>query len=138
MLRAKNLEWLGRTGTRAFAISASVNVERFAQNALEFDSRNATAQYLIATHWVFAPRPFANIRRGMEMMKAIPENGDMEKSDAFNIAVAIGWAYIRQRRNDEARHWISKALEVFPTNRSAAGLMEASENPGRRIRSRPH
>jgi len=138
VMRAKNLEWLGRTGTRAFAISASVNVERFAKNALKFDIQNAAAQYLIAAHSVFAPRPFANTRRGMEMMKAIPENSSMEKSDVFNVAVAIGWAYIRQGRHGEAGPWILKALEVFPTNGSAAGLLEASENPGRRTGSRPH
>ena len=137
-LRAKNLAWFGRTGTRAFAISASVNVERFAKNALEFDSRNAAAQYLAAAHWVFAPRPFANIRRGMEMMKAIPESADMDRGDLFNVAMAIGWAHIRQGRHDEARPWILKALEVFPTNGSAAGLLEAAENPERRIRVRPH
>jgi tetratricopeptide (TPR) repeat protein len=137
VLRAKNLDWLARTGSRAFALSASVNVRRFAQNALEFDGRNATAQYLVAVYWLFAPRPFGNVRRGMEMMKAVPENGDMEKCDLFNVAIAIGWAYVRQGRYDEARPWILKGLEVFPTNRSAAGLLEASENRGRRIRSRP-
>jgi len=137
-LRARNLAWLGRAGTRTFAISASVNVERFAKNALELDGRNAEAQYLVAAHWIFAPRPFANLRRGMEMMKAIPENADMDRGDIFNVAMAIGWAHIRQGRHGEARPWILKALEVFPTNGSAAGLLEAAENPGRRIRVRPY
>jgi len=138
VMRAKNLAWLGRTGTRTFAISASVNVERFARNALEFDDQNAAAQYLAAAHWVFAPRPFANIRRGMEMMKAIPGSADMDRGELFNVAVAIGWAHIRQGRHDEAQPWILKALEVFPTNVSAAGLLEIVENPGRRIRIRPY
>jgi len=138
VMRAKNLAWLGRTGTRAFAVSASVNVERFAKNALEFDGQNATAQYLAAAHWVFAPRPFANLRRGMEMMKAIPGSADMDRGELFNVAVAIGWAHIRQGRHDEARPWILKAMEVFPTNGSAAGLLEIVENPGRRIRIRPY
>ena len=57
------------------------------------------------------------------MMEAIITGGDMQKDDRFNVFVAIGYAYVQQRRYTDARPWLVRALEVYPTNKFAAELL---------------
>ena len=121
---AENLSQLiaARSST-AFAMANGLRVERYARNALAINSRNAAAQYMIAARWVFAPSPFNNLRRGITMMRAILTEGDMDKDDRFNVYSAIGFAYIQLRRPDDARPWLQRALEVYPTNQFAQSLL---------------
>jgi len=124
VLRAENLSQACSIGPWTYTAANGLNVEKFAKNALAFDSRNAAAQFLIAARWVFAPAPFHNHRRGIEMMKEILDNGDLEKDDYFNVYSAIGYGYLQQKKYDDARPWLEKSLEVYPTNKFAAGLLE--------------
>jgi len=107
-------------GPWTYTAANGLNVEKYAKNALSYNKRNAAAQYLIAARWVFAPAPFHNHKRGIEMMQAIFDDGDMEKDDLFNVPLAIGYAYLQQKKYDEARLWILKSLEIYPTNKYAA------------------
>jgi len=138
VLRSKNLGHLIQADGRAtFAMTNGLDVERFARNALKLDPRNAVAQQTLAARWVFAPRPFGNIRRGIEMMEAILENADVGKVDVFNVASSIGWAHVQQRNFSDAIPWLEMALEIYPTNRFALELFETAEAGGRgRRRSR--
>ena len=120
LMRAENLSQACALGPLSFAIGNGLNVEKFAKNALAINSRNAAAQYIVAARWVFAPAPLSNHKRGIEMMQAILVNGDMEKDDRFNVHLAIGYAYIQQKKYDEARPWLLKSLEIYPTNKFAA------------------
>ena len=120
LLRAENLSQSCAIGTVSFALSNGLNVEKFAKNALALNSRNAAAQYIVAARWVFAPAPLHNHKRGIEMMQAILVNGDPEKDDLFNVHLAIGYAHIQQKKYTEARPWLIKALEIYPTNKFAA------------------
>ena len=137
VLRGENLAHLIQVSNWTFALANGLDVERFARNALAINPRNAAAQYLIAARWVFAPSPFNNINRGLEMMKAIANGGgDMARDDRFNVNSAIGWGYVQQRRYDAAIPWIQRALEVYPSNRFASDLLAAAEagRGGRRAR----
>jgi tetratricopeptide (TPR) repeat protein len=107
----------------AYAMSNGLNVEKFAKNALALDKRNAAAQYIIAARWVYAPTPLHNYKKGIQMMEAIITEGDMEKDDHFNVYSAIGYAYVQQKKYADARPWLLKALEVYPSNQHAAGLL---------------
>jgi len=120
LMRAENLSQACAVSSISFAISNGLDVEKFAKNALALNSRNAAAQYIVAARWVFAPAPLSNHKKGVEMMQAILVNGDMEKDDLFNVHLAIGYGYIQQKKYDEARPWLLKALEVYPTNKFAA------------------
>jgi len=122
-LRAENLAHLCQVNSTSFAMANGLNVERYARNALAIDSRNALAQYLIAARWVYAPWPFNNHRRGIEMMTEIINNGNMDKDDRFNVYSSIGYAYIQQRRPSEARPWLQRSLEIYPTNKFVAELL---------------
>jgi len=120
VIRAENLSQACALGPLSFTMGNGLNVDKFAKNALALNSRNAAAQILVAARWVYAPAPLHNHKRGIEMMKAVLVNGDMEKDDLFNVNIAIGYAYIQQKKYDEARPFVLKALEVYPTNKFAA------------------
>ena len=107
----------------SYAIANGLKVERNANNALKLDSRNAAAKHLIAARWVYAPAPFHNYRRGIEMLNDIINENNMEKDDMFNIYSALGYVYIQQRNTTLARQWLQKSLEVYPTNRYVQSLL---------------
>jgi tetratricopeptide (TPR) repeat protein len=123
VLMAENISRLCQIGPLAFTVANGLNVERWAKNALVIDSRNAAAQRLIASRWVFAPGILGNPRRGVEMMKAILEDGDMGRDDRFNVYSAIGYGYLQMRRPADARPWLLQALELYPANRFVNGLL---------------
>lgn len=128
-LRAKNLAFLIPMRGMAFAVVNGMDVERFAAQALALDPKKAPAQYLIAGRWLFAPRGFSNIPRGISMMEAILTDGDPGRSDRFNIYSAIGRGLVRQRKYADAILWFDRALDIFPTNRvvrEQLALAEAS------------
>ncbi|MDR1128540.1 MAG: tetratricopeptide repeat protein [Treponema sp.] len=110
----------------SYALGNGLKVERYAKNALKLEPRNAAALYMVAARWVFAPSPFNNYRRGIQMMEEIVTGGDMEQDDRFNVYSAIGYAYFQQKKYAEARPWFLKSLEVYPTNKYVRGLLENS------------
>jgi tetratricopeptide (TPR) repeat protein len=110
----------------SYAMANGLKVEKYAKNALELSARNAAAQYMLAARWVYAPAPFHNYRRGIQMMEQIVVNGDMHRDDMFNVYAAIGYAYHQQRNFTEARPWFLKSLEVYPTNKFVRALLENS------------
>jgi len=124
LLRSQNLSQLCSLGPWTYTVAHGLDVEKFARNALAIDSRNAAAQYIVAARWVYAPSPWNDLKKGIDMMKAIPENSDMEKDDYFNVYSAVGYGYIQQKKYDEARPWVLKAMEIYPTNKFAAELLE--------------
>jgi len=138
VLRAENLSHkIQADGRRTFAMRHGLDVTRFAERALEIDPRSAAAQYLVAARYVFAPGILGNINRGVGMMKAIYNGGgDMGRDDLFNVASAIGWGRVQQGNFGEAVPWLQRALEVYPTNRFAADLLEEAQSGGGRRRSR--
>ncbi len=124
VMRAENLSQSCAVGTVGYAMTNGLNVEKFAKNALALNSRNAAAQIIVAARWVYAPAPFNNHKKGIEMMTAILEKGDMEKDDRFNVNSAIGYAYVQQKKYADARPWLLKSLEIYPSNKFAAELLE--------------
>ena len=120
---AENLSQSCTVRPVSFAIANGLNVEKYSKNALAINGRNAAASIMIASRWVYAPSPFHNYRRGIEMMSAILNECDMEKDDMFNIYSGIGYAYVQLRNSAQARTWLAKALEIYPTNRYVQTLL---------------
>jgi tetratricopeptide (TPR) repeat protein len=123
-IRTENLSQDLSIGPWTYTAANGMDVEKFAKNALALNSRNAAAQYLVAARWVFAPSPFNNLKRGIDMMTDILDKGDLEKDDRFNVYCAIGYAYIQQKKYADARPWLLKSLEIYPSNKYAAELLE--------------
>jgi tetratricopeptide (TPR) repeat protein len=127
LMLSENLSQNCTVRSTAYTMANGLDVEKYAKKALALNSRNAAAQYLIAARWVFAPAPFHNHKKGIQMMEAILTEGDPEKDDYFNVYSAIAYAYVQQKKYAEARPWLLKSLEIYPTNKFAAELLEKNE-----------
>ena len=123
VILAENLSQSCVVRPASYAMANGLKVERYAKNALKINSRNAAAQYMIAARWVYAPSPLHNYNKGIEMLTAIPNESNMEKDDIFNVYSAMGYAYIKRKNNMQARNWLSRALEIYPTNKYAKSLL---------------
>jgi len=120
---AENISQSCAVRSVAYAMANGLKVERYSKNALDIDSRNGAARIMIASRWVYAPTPFHNYKRGIEMMQVIPNECNMDRDDMFNVYLAVGYAYMQQRNSSQARAWITRALEVYPTNKYAKSLL---------------
>ena len=123
VLMAENISRLCQIGPLSYTMANGLNVGKWAKNALAIDARNAAAQRLIASRWIFAPGVLGNPGKGVEMMKAILKDGDMGKDDLFNVYSAIGYGYLQMRKPADARPWLLQALELYPANRFVNGLL---------------
>jgi tetratricopeptide (TPR) repeat protein len=123
-LRAENLSRACSVRSIPYVMANGLKVGTYANNALSLNSRNAAAMYLVAARWVFAPSPFNDLKKGIEMMKAIPVNSNMGKDDSFNVYSAIGYAYLQQKNHDEAQLWLLRAQDIYPGNKYVAELLD--------------
>ncbi|GHV82760.1 hypothetical protein AGMMS50212_01000 [Spirochaetia bacterium] len=123
-MRAANISQLCTLKPVGWVMLNGLDVEKFAKNSLKLNSRNAGAQYLIASRWVYAPPPFSNVKKGINDMLAILYGAyDSQKDDLFNVYSALAYGYIREKKIEEAKTWIDKALSVYPTNKYANDLL---------------
>ena len=122
---AENISQSCVVRSTAWAMSNGLKVERYARNALNMDSGNTAAQYMIAARYVYAPAPFHNYKKGIQMMETIVTdyNSRLHKDDRFNVYSAIGYALYQQKKNGEARNWLAKALEVYPDNKFVGKML---------------
>ena len=122
---AENISQSCAVRSTAWAVSNGLKVERYAKNALNMDSGNTAAQYMIAARYVYAPAPFHNFKKGIQMMEAIIDGFDsrLQKDDRFNVLSAIGYAYYQQKMKTDAKIWFIKALEIYPDNKFAGKIL---------------
>ncbi|MDR2101939.1 MAG: tetratricopeptide repeat protein [Treponema sp.] len=125
VMLAENLSQSCSLRTVGYVIRNGPQVERYAEKALALDAGNTAAQILIASRWVYAPSPFNNLKRGIQMMEDILNNFDtrLQKDDRFNVYSAIGYAYLKQKKSQEAKTWLQRSLAVYPTNQYVQELL---------------
>jgi tetratricopeptide (TPR) repeat protein len=129
VMLAENLSQSCSIQSVAYVMRHGLDVERYAKNALALDSGNTAAQIMIASRWVYAPSPFNNLKRGIQMMEDILNNFEarLQKDDRFNVCSAIGYAYLQQKKPQEARLWLQRSLSVYPTNQYVQTLLSKTE-----------
>lgn len=122
---AENISQSCVVRSTAWAMANGLKVERYARNALSIDPGNTAAQHMIAARYVYAPAPFHNYKKGIQMMQAILNNFDsrLQKDDRFNVYSAIGYALYQQGNNGDAKGWLTKALELYPDNKFVGNLL---------------
>ncbi|MDR2101526.1 MAG: hypothetical protein LBP43_03040 [Treponema sp.] len=123
---AENISQACAVKPASYAMANGLKVERYAKNALELNALNGAARYMLAARYVYAPPPFNNFKRGIQMMEDIlaQNRGGLERDDLFNVYSAIGYAYVRQKKYGEAKPWLEKSLAVFPTNKFAGDMLK--------------
>jgi tetratricopeptide (TPR) repeat protein len=124
VMLAENISQNCTVRPASYALSNGLKVERYAKNALNINSRNAAAKLLIAVRWVYAPSPFHNYNRGIQMLAEIQSDSDMEKDDKFNAYLATGYGYMQKKDKTQAHIWLSRASEIYPTNKFLQSLFE--------------
>jgi tetratricopeptide (TPR) repeat protein len=106
-----------------------LKVEENAKKGLELNNRCAACMYMIASRWAFGPKPFGKPERGVTELSAMLDGRvDLEKDDYFNIYSGIAYACLRLKKKAEALTWVNKALDIYPTNKFALGLLEEAKN----------
>jgi len=120
---AENTSQLCAVKPASYAIANGLNVEKYSKKALDIDKKNAAARIMIAARWVYAPWPLYDYNKGIEMMSVIPQECNYEKDDLFNVYIAIGHAYVQQKKYSQARPWLLKCLDIYPTNKIAQSLL---------------
>ncbi|MDR2445659.1 MAG: hypothetical protein LBD44_06975 [Spirochaetaceae bacterium] len=124
-MMAENISQLCTLKSTAWVIANGLKVEQYAKKGLKYDKRNAACSFLIAARWVYAPAPFHNINKGInEMKKILSDSYDLQKEDYFNIYYSIAYAYNRNKKADEAKSWLEKALDIYPENSDALNLSQ--------------
>lgn len=104
----------------AYVIGNGLSVGNIAKKAIKADPKNGNAAFLAAAQDIYAPKPFDNITKGRNAMLKILDDSSMvlESFDKFNIYSSIGFSYMRQNNNDEARAWFKKCQAIYPQNYS--------------------
>jgi tetratricopeptide (TPR) repeat protein len=111
-----------------WAMANGLKVEQYAKNGLELDRRNTACRIILASRYVYAPAPFGNLKRGIQMMENIVADSgqEVQKDDWFNIYSGIGYAYCQQKKYAEARPWLLRSLEIYPSNKFVQDLLNQS------------
>jgi tetratricopeptide (TPR) repeat protein len=108
----------------SYAMVHGLKVEGYAKSALTLDAQNGAALYLLAARSVYAPPPFNDLPRGIRMLEEILAAGNrLSRDDLFNVYSAIGYAWIKQKKYAQARPWLEKSLDLYPTNRFVLDLL---------------
>jgi tetratricopeptide (TPR) repeat protein len=124
-MMSKNLSGLCTVKSKGWVMLNGTKVESYARKGLELDPKNAACQYQIAARWVYAPAPFNNTRKGIQMMREILFGKyNLQKDDRFNVLISIAFGYDRSKNHDEAFSWAEKALEIYPENEDARNLTQ--------------
>jgi tetratricopeptide (TPR) repeat protein len=121
---AENISQSCAVRPASYAMANGLKVDNYAKKALSIDNKNAAAMIMIAARWVYAPAPFHNYKKGIEMMSVIPNESNMHKDDQFNVYAALSYAYAQQKNITQAKTWAQKALEIYPTNKFADSLLK--------------
>ena len=108
----------------SYAVANGLRVERYAKSAIALNRRNGAAHFLVAARWVYAPTPFHNYNRGIEMLNVIINESHLEKDDLFNVYSALGYAYMQRRNKEQARTWLQESLKIYPTNKYVRSLLD--------------
>ena len=124
---AENIAHACNVRSTTYLMANGTKVERYSKNVLNLDPGNTAAQFMIAARYVYAPSPFNNYKKGLQMLQAILSDYDsrLQRDDRFNVYSSIGYTYSQQKKKDDAKVWYTKALEVYPDNKYVKKLIAA-------------
>lgn len=100
-----------------YILGNGLNVNKYAEKALELNPDNGKAIIIIASSKVYPPPIYGgNPEKGLRLMEEASEKPDVEKDDLFNIYSGYGVAYTKMEEYDKARFWFESALMLYPDN----------------------
>jgi tetratricopeptide (TPR) repeat protein len=100
-----------------FLLANGLKAQGYAEQALRMDPGNAAAQVIVASSKIYPPALLGgNPRLGIALMQKAMAMGPADPGDLFDIYSGLGQAYRKLKDFADARHWLAKALELFPGN----------------------
>lgn len=109
----------------SYAMANGLKVGSLADEVLNIDSQNTAALYLKAARYIYAPKIFADQKKGRKMLlEGLETMPYFPPDDEFNFNLAMGYSYIQTKDKEEALEYLDKALEVYPSNKYCKTLME--------------
>jgi len=124
VMQAENISQSCVVRPASYAVANGLKIEKYSKNALAINPRYAAAQLMIAARWAYAPPPFNNYARAIQMLTDIMNNYDMDKDDEFNAYLASGYVYLQQNNNSKAAEWFAKASVIYPENKFLLSLIK--------------
>jgi tetratricopeptide (TPR) repeat protein len=126
VLLAANLSQMCIIKSKAWTMTHGLDIEKFSKKALQLEPRNATALFLIATFRANAPWPVNDTARSMAIMhEMLTGSADLQRDDLFNIYLLFAHLCLKEKRKEDTRIWIDKALSVYPANKYARYELES-------------
>lgn len=109
----------------SYAMANGLKVGSLADEVLEIDGGNTAALYLKAARYIYAPKIFADQKKGRKMLlEGLETMPYFPPDDEFNFKLAMGYSYIQTKDKEEALEYLNKALEVYPSNKYCKTLIE--------------
>lgn len=100
-----------------YILGNGLNVNKYAEKALELNPDNGKAIIIIASSKVYPPPIYGgNPKKGILLMEEASEKPDIEKDDLFNIYSGYGVGYAKLEDFEKARFWFESALMLYPDN----------------------
>ncbi len=111
--------------TTGYVLSNGLKVRANAKKAVKEDFSNGTAHFLIHAQDIYAPAPFAKVKKGRKALERCIANPGIrfEQADLFNIYSSIGYSCQRQKKYGEAKKWYDRCQELYPQNLSVQNLV---------------
>ncbi len=127
-LRAEVLGQMILLNDIGFLLKRGPEIPRYIEKAIELDPSNTKARILEAGAKIYTPRLFGgNPKEGIEKLLEVENSYKCDREDQFNIYCGIGYACAALGEQDKARRWFLRALEVYPGNVFAKGMVKAME-----------
>jgi tetratricopeptide (TPR) repeat protein len=127
-LRAEILGQMILLNDIGFLLKNGSQIRKYIEKALELDPWNTKARILEAGEKIYTPRLFGgNPKEGIKKLLEVETSYKCDREDRFNIYSGIGYAYAALGKRNEAHRWFLRALEVYPGNVFAEGMVKAME-----------
>jgi tetratricopeptide (TPR) repeat protein len=116
-LMSSDISYLCAIKGTGYALANGLNIERHARKAIGLDPENGKALVVLATTQIYLPPLFGgDPQKGIEMMLQALRLPKLDKEDLFDIYSRIGIAFGKLRNFKKAREYLSRSLQLFPSN----------------------
>jgi len=106
-----------------YTLTHGLGVLGDSSKARKLDKSNVKAMVLYASTKAYPPPIyFGNPKYAIKILNNILKMKNIEKDDYFNIYLALGLSYAKQKKNVQSLYWLKRALKIYPTNKIAGEL----------------
>jgi tetratricopeptide (TPR) repeat protein len=109
-----------------YKMSYGPKVREMAEAALRLDPTDAKARLTLALFYKNAPAIAGGSRaKSLELLHSLEKERELARVDRFSLNAWLGILYSESRRPEEARRYLTRALQVYPGNAWMQDLLRA-------------